>query len=157
MMELNDEFSESPDPREKGNPADLTQLDSVVAHLDRDIGAYLKMGLSSELQLTADQLLTVLDWARQINDGKEISAPESSPIDFFMTGLLEDIIQIPSNVFEEVEFPDGRMRHMPIRPEVWGAALDRYLSRLKKSLEDSKLESHIKLDEKLFSRMQSGK
>lgn len=145
------------DPREKGNPADLSQLDSVVAHLDRDIGAYLKLGLSSELQLTAGQLLMVLDWARQINAGKEISAPESSPVDFFMTGLLEEVVQIPSNVFEEVEFPDGRMRYMPIRPELWDAGLDRYISRLKKSLEKNRLEHHTKIDEELFARVQSGK
>lgn len=138
------------DPREAGNPGDLRDLDSIVKHLDRDIGAYLKLGVSSNLKMTSDHLLQVIEWARMVNRDEVVSPPETSEIEFFMSGLLEEIVQIPSNIFEEVEFPDGKTRYMPIRPEVWEAGLERFEAKFLATLKKKDSQAGDQMDESFF-------
>ncbi len=138
------------DPRELANPADLRDLDSIVKHLDKDIGAYLQLGISSELRLTSDQLLQVIEWARMLNNDEIVDPPEKTPIDFFMSGLLEEVVQIPSNVFEEVEFPDGKTRYMPIRPEVWEAGLERFEAKFLATLKSRDSQPSDQMDDSYF-------
>jgi hypothetical protein len=138
------------DPREAGNPADLRDLDSVVKHLDKDIGAYLQLGISSNLRMNSEQLLQVIAWARMMNQEEEVFPPEKTALDFFMSGLLEEIIQIPSNIFEEVEFPDGKKRYMPIRPEVWQAGLERFEAKFLATLKTKESVPEDKMDDTYF-------
>ncbi len=138
------------DPREAGNPGDLRDLDSIVKHLDQDIGAYLRLGVSSNLKLTSEQLLQVIEWARMINREEDVSPPETSEIEFFMSGLLEEIIQIPANVFEEVEFPDGKTRYMPVRPEVWEAGLERFEAKFLATLKKNGAKADDHMDDTYF-------
>ncbi|MEM6820536.1 MAG: hypothetical protein AAF558_01160 [Verrucomicrobiota bacterium] len=141
------------DPRlEQGKVDDLNGLDSVVAHLDRYIAEYLRLGVSSSLQLTSGQLLEVIDWARSVNNDVNVEPPQDSELDFFKSGLLEELIQIPSNVFEEVEFPDGQTRYLPMRPEMWEAGLDRFETQLLKTLKKQKMDPQEPLDLSLFDR-----
>lgn len=138
------------DPREAGNPADLRDIDSIVKHLDKDVGAYLQLGISSQLRLTSDQLLQVIEWAQMLNRDEIVSPPEKTPEDFFMSGLLEEVVQIPSNVFEEVEFPDGKTRYMPIRPEVWAAGLERFEVKFLATLRTKDSQPADQLDDSYF-------
>jgi len=140
------------DPREDGNPADLRELDTLISHLDREVGEYLRMGVSSGLQLTGLELIRVLDMARDLNAGIDVHPVEKTPTDFFMTGLFEEISQIPSNVFEEVVFPDGNTRFMPIRPEVWEAGLQRYKAKLRKALESNSGNVDQPIPQEVFNR-----
>lgn len=140
----------SHDPREQGSPGDLRDLDSIVKHLDRDIGAYLKLGVSSNLKLTSEQLLQVIGWARMVNREEEVTPPETSEIEFFMSGLLEEIVQIPANVFEEVEFPDGKTRYMPVRPEVWEAGLKRFEAKFLATLKKRDTQAGAPIGESFF-------
>ncbi|MEM6885237.1 MAG: hypothetical protein AAF571_09410 [Verrucomicrobiota bacterium] len=140
----------SEDPREAANPGDLRDLDSIVKHLDQDIGAYLKLGVSSNLQLTSEQLLQVIEWAKMVNREEEVFPPETTEVDFFMSGLLEEIVQIPYNVFEEVEFPDGKTRYMPVRPEVWEAGLERFEAKFLTTLKKKDIKSEDPVDDSYF-------
>jgi len=76
--------------------------------------------------------------------------PEASEIDFFMSGLLEEIVQIPANVFEEVEFPDGKTRYMPVRPEVWGAGLERFEAKFLATLKKNDAKAEDLMDDSYF-------
>lgn len=153
MTKINPEFAlGGDDPRESANPGDLRELDSIVKHLDKDIGAYLKLGISSNLRLTGEQLIQVIEWARMVNRDEPVSPPEKTETDFFMSGLLEEVIQIPSNIFEEVEFPDGKMRYMPIRPEVWEAGLERFEVKFLATLNSKKPDTDKLIDETYFQQ-----
>jgi|GEM_PF-4205111 len=138
------------DPREAGNPGDLKDLDSIVKHLDKDIGEYLRLGVSSNLKLTSEQLLQVLEWAKMVNRDEVVSPPEATEIDFFMSGLLEEIVQIPCNVFEEVGFPDGKTRYMPVRPEVWEAGLERFEAKFLATLKQKDSQAEDAMDDTFF-------
>ncbi|NJL19264.1 MAG: hypothetical protein HC901_02995 [Bdellovibrionaceae bacterium] len=94
-------------------------------------GEYLAIGASSSLRLGPPQIRTVLGWALLEATGEAYKMPVAqTETEFFMAGLLEEITQIPSNTFEEVEFPDGTLRYVPLAADIWRQCLEIYRGRL---------------------------
>ncbi len=126
-------------------------LEVVVAQLDRDIAAYLRMGVSSRLYLNVGQLQTAIHWAISVNRGGEIDFVENTPEDFFLSGLLEEIKQVPGSIFEKVVNAEGRERLLPITQDRWEQALIRYATHLQGILDKGVITTETRLEASFFS------
>lgn len=105
-------------------PATSHQLKSVIRRLEVVLGEALEGGrrvgvevTPAKLALLCDELLIEAEQPgyRPANDGT-VEA-------FFFGGLFEEMVQQPSNIFEEVTSPEGKSFYVPLTVETWTECL----------------------------------
>ncbi len=71
------------------------------------------------------EILSAVEAALREADGQPSPWPDGADArTFFIHGLYDEIVQVPSNLFEIKTFPDGTERYIPVAKATWKACLE---------------------------------
>lgn len=123
--------------KEKGNgDLDPKRIAEIVLRLEQVIVDYLALGRKMEIEISGEALLDVIDEvtneAHERPPGKPFA---ETPEGFFLSGLYEELVQQPSNIFEQVTQADGKEYYVPLKPALWCACLGRLREEVCKMLD----------------------
>jgi hypothetical protein len=120
MVALSTEGSPNPLPA-----PNLDQIERVVEKVEDMMATYLEGGSKLGLSLDTPQVLEVIDRALAESEGRGNADFGSDVSGFHMGGLYEELIQQPSNIFEQVTREDGTQEYVPLSVPLWQACLAR--------------------------------
>ncbi|MDX6765935.1 MAG: hypothetical protein SFU85_04010 [Candidatus Methylacidiphilales bacterium] len=116
-------------PASPGEP-NLAQIERVVEKVEDVMATYLEGGEKLGLSLDTGQVLEVIDRALEEAEGRGNTDFGSDVSGFHMSGLYEELIQQPSNIFEQITLEDGEKTFVPLSPALWKACLGRLRARV---------------------------
>lgn len=123
MVALPTDGSLSPTP-------DLAQIERVVEKVEDMMATYLEGGTKLGLFLDTPQVLEVIDRAIAESEGRGNPDFGSDVSGFHMGGLYEELIQQPSNIFEQVTKEEGGTEYVPLSVPLWQACLARLRAKV---------------------------
>lgn len=106
-------------------PATPQQIRGIVKRLQVLLGEAMEQGERVGVEVTPPKLARVCDELltearhpgyRPVHDG--------SVEGFFFAGVFEDLVQQPSNIFDEVMGADGKAYYVPLTVETWVQCLE---------------------------------
>jgi hypothetical protein len=107
-------------------PLSAEQMASVLRRLRVILGDAIEEGKRLGVELTPSKAARVCD--ELIREAEEPGyRPDfgSSVEGFFLDGVFDQLVQEPSNIFDQVQATDGREYYVPLTPEQWIACLGR--------------------------------
>jgi hypothetical protein len=104
---------------------DLAQIDRVVEKIEDVMATYLDGGAKVGLELDVAQVLRVIERAQEEAEGRGNADFGEDVAGFHMAGLYEELIQQPSNIFEQITREDGEPTYVPLSAPLWRACLAR--------------------------------
>jgi len=119
--------ADNPNPK---TPPDLTQIERVVEKVEDMMATYLEGGSKLGLSLDTEQVLAVIDRAMEEAAGRGNADFGTDVSGFHMSGLYEELIQQPSNIFEQVTREDGEKEYVPLSVPLWQACLVRLRAKV---------------------------
>lgn len=105
-------------------PLSAAQMASVLKRLRVLLGEAILEGKRVGVELTPPKLAALCD--ELIREASEPGyRPDfgTSVEAFFLGGVFEQLMQEPSNIFDQVRAADGREYYVPLTPEQWIACL----------------------------------
>jgi hypothetical protein len=105
-------------------PVTPTQRKGILAQINKSIEETLAQALRLNLPIDEMLVTAILDHAIQ-----EVQQPGYRPLNdgsvraYLIESAFEDLIQIPSNLFDRVTAADGTENYIPITPETWRECL----------------------------------
>lgn len=117
------------DPNPK-TPPDLAQIERVVEKVEDMMATYLEGGGKLGLSLETEQVLAVIDRALEEAEGRGNADFGADVSGFHMSGLYEELIQQPSNIFEQVTRESGEKEYVPLSVPLWQACLVRLRAKV---------------------------
>ena len=121
----------SQEKSESTSPPSAKQLASIAGRLQKVLHDYEAQAKRLKLKLSSADILSVVDNAILEAEGKgdTIRWPETT-LGFFLGGFYEELIQQPSNIFEEITDERGVQIYIPLKPEIWKLCLVKFRSTL---------------------------
>ena len=113
-----------------GGAPDLAQIERVVEKVEDMMATYLEGGAKLGLELDTAQVLAVIDRAMEEAGGRGNPDFGTDVSGYHMSGLYEELIQQPSNIFEHVTREDGEKVYVPLSPALWQACLVRLRAKV---------------------------
>lgn len=105
-------------------PATPQQIRSVVKRLEVLLGEAIEQGRRVGVDVTPPKLARLCDeLLREAREPGYRPENDGSVEAFFFAGIFEDLVQQPSNIFEQVSAPDGKEYYVPLTLETWEACL----------------------------------
>jgi hypothetical protein len=124
-----------PDPAEGKTPE--AQLDVLVKRMEDFISTYLAQAEKMEIEIHSSQILDLVDRALlKVQKIESSLAYEKTVTGYFLEGMLEDLIQQPENIFEQVTTPEGESVYAPLSDAVWISCLKKLRQNLIKILQE---------------------
>ncbi len=105
-------------------PVDPAQAATVVKRLRVLLGEALENARRCGVELRPPALVAVCDeLLREVRDPGYRPDFGESVEGFLLSGLFDELVQQPSNIFEIATSPDGREYYVSLSPENWAACL----------------------------------
>lgn len=108
----------------ESKPLSAKQTASVVKRLRVILGEAMEEGKRLGVELTPPKLAAICD--ELLHEARNAGyQPDfgSSVEGFFLRGVFDQLVQEPSNIFDQVQALDGREYYVPLTPEQWVACL----------------------------------
>ncbi len=106
-------------------PATAEQIRTVVRRLRVILGEALEQSRRVGVELTPLKLVALCDeLLREAREPGYRPAFDDSVEGFFLSGLFDELVLEPSNIFDTVTSTDGREFYVPLTPDQWIACLE---------------------------------
>ena len=106
-------------------PPTPQQIRSIVKRLQVLLGEAMEQGERVGVEVTPPKLARVCDeLLHEAHHPGYRPRHDGSVEGFFLAGVFEDLVQQPSNIFDEVIGADGKAYYVPLTAETWIQCLE---------------------------------